>query len=196
MGVLNVRLVIVILAVTLAGLTMAAFGSGKTVSSCKHSWTVRDFVPVAKKAWKRPDAPTKRYKHIYRRFQVCAQNEQTAYYIKKVSKKYKDKYRSVRQLKRTGEKCDHGAIKQCIKYGAVKEHYDYGTMLAIASCESGLNPHVTNPSSGAGGLFQFIPSTWAANKYARYSRYHPKWASLGAAWKMRRDGTGEWVCQA
>jgi LysM repeat protein len=43
-------------------------------------------------------------------------------------------------------------------------------MSAFESCvisrESGGNPHAVNPYSGAGGLFQFLPSTWAGLGYA------------------------------
>jgi LysM repeat protein len=43
-------------------------------------------------------------------------------------------------------------------------------MSAFESCvisrESGGNPAAVNPSSGAGGLFQFLPSTWASLGYA------------------------------
>jgi resuscitation-promoting factor RpfC len=43
-------------------------------------------------------------------------------------------------------------------------------MSAFESCvisrESGGNPQAYNPASGAGGLFQFLPSTWAALGYA------------------------------
>jgi LysM repeat protein len=43
-------------------------------------------------------------------------------------------------------------------------------MAAFESCvisrESGGNPHAVNPSSGAGGLFQFLPSTWAGLGFA------------------------------
>jgi soluble lytic murein transglycosylase-like protein len=39
-------------------------------------------------------------------------------------------------------------------------------MSAFQACviqrESGGNPAAVNPSSGAGGLYQFLPSTWAA----------------------------------
>jgi LysM repeat protein len=36
----------------------------------------------------------------------------------------------------------------------------------VISHESGGNPEAVNPSSGAGGLFQFLPSTWASLGYA------------------------------
>lgn len=43
-------------------------------------------------------------------------------------------------------------------------------MAAFESCvisrESGGNPNAVNPASGAGGLFQFLPSTWAGLGYA------------------------------
>jgi resuscitation-promoting factor RpfC len=45
-----------------------------------------------------------------------------------------------------------------------------GGMSAFEACvisrESGGNPAAVNPVSGAGGLFQFLPSTWAALGYA------------------------------
>jgi soluble lytic murein transglycosylase-like protein len=34
--------------------------------------------------------------------------------------------------------------------------------LAIIQCESGGDPGIVNPYSGAAGLFQFLPGTWAA----------------------------------
>ena len=49
-------------------------------------------------------------------------------------------------------------------------HVGTGSMSAFESCvisrESGGNPRAVNPSSGAGGLFQFLPSTWAGLGYA------------------------------
>jgi len=37
-----------------------------------------------------------------------------------------------------------------------------GMQACIIARESGGNPRAVNPSSGAGGLYQFLPSTWAA----------------------------------
>jgi hypothetical protein len=49
-------------------------------------------------------------------------------------------------------------------------HVSTEGMAAFESCvisrESGGNPRAVNPSSGAGGLFQFLPSTWAGLGYA------------------------------
>lgn len=43
------------------------------------------------------------------------------------------------------------------------------TMLAIAKRESDFNPNARNPSSSAGGLFQFIDGTWA-DMVAKYGK--------------------------
>lgn len=69
--------------------------------------------------------------------------------------------------------------------------------IAVARCESGLNPSATNPSSGAAGLFQFLPSTWRGTSQAASSPYNA-WANTVAAHEVFvRDGYSwrEWSCQ-
>jgi soluble lytic murein transglycosylase-like protein len=67
-------------------------------------------------------------------------------------------------------------------------------MIAIARCESGLNPQAYNRSSGASGLFQFLPGTWRTTPFASYSIFDP-WASANAAaWMWSQGRRGEWVC--
>jgi hypothetical protein len=55
-------------------------------------------------------------------------------------------------------------------HAANPSHVGTGGMSAFEACvisrESGGNPRAVNPSSGAGGLFQFLPSTWAGLGYA------------------------------
>nr|BBH93446.1 hypothetical protein KTA_16450 [Thermogemmatispora argillosa] len=74
----------------------------------------------------------------------------------------------------------------------------YGAQaLSVAQCESGLNPYATNSSSGAAGLFQFLPSTWATTSQAAYSPYNAA-ANIRAAYEVfARDGFSwrEWSCQ-
>ena len=43
-------------------------------------------------------------------------------------------------------------------YGGASGSYQ----ACVIAAESGGNPSAVNPSSGAGGLYQFLPSTWAA----------------------------------
>ncbi len=65
----------------------------------------------------------------------------------------------------------------------------------VAYCESRYHPNSVNTSSGASGLFQFLPSTWAFTPYASYSVFDPKYNALGAAWLYARDGPSQWQCQ-
>lgn len=65
----------------------------------------------------------------------------------------------------------------------------------VAYCESRYHPNSVNSSSGAAGLFQFLPSTWAFSPYASYSPFDPKYNALAAAWLYARDGPSQWVCQ-
>lgn len=67
--------------------------------------------------------------------------------------------------------------------------------LAVARCESGYNPGAYNPS-GASGIFQFLPSTWAETPFASYSPFNA-WANVQAAvWLYQHDGPGQWQCSA
>lgn len=84
-------------------------------------------------------------------------------------------------------------ISRCFIYRAA-HHYGESTRLAlrIAYRESRLDWRVTNSSSGAAGLYQFMPGTWRSTPYRRKSPYHPKWAALAAMWMWKRGGYGHW----
>jgi hypothetical protein len=85
------------------------------------------------------------------------------------------------------------AISRCFIYRAAR-HYRQSMSLAlhIAHRESRLDFRVTNASSGAAGLFQFMPRTWQSTPYRRHSPYHPKWAALAAMWMWKRGGYSHW----
>jgi len=66
----------------------------------------------------------------------------------------------------------------------------------VARCESGLNPNAYNPS-GAAGLFQIMPGTWAGTSEAGQSPFNAA-ANIAAAHQIFvRDGYSwrEWTCQ-
>jgi|SRR5579884_1537118 len=66
----------------------------------------------------------------------------------------------------------------------------------VARCESGLNPNAYNPS-GAAGLFQIMPGTWATTSEAGQSPFNAA-ANIAAAHEIFvRDGYSwrEWTCQ-
>ena len=69
--------------------------------------------------------------------------------------------------------------------------------LQVANCESGYNPSAYNASSGASGVFQVIPGTWAGTSQRWYSPFN-SWANVAAAHEIFvRDGNSwkEWVCK-
>ncbi|TMC02991.1 MAG: transglycosylase [Chloroflexi bacterium] len=68
--------------------------------------------------------------------------------------------------------------------------------LRVAKCESNYNPYAVNRSSGASGLFQFLPSTWAGSPYHAQSVFDPSANAHAAAWLYQRSGPGQWVCSS
>jgi hypothetical protein len=84
-------------------------------------------------------------------------------------------------------------VSKCFIARAAR-HFDQplGRAYAIAHRESRFNWRVTNASSGAAGLYQFMPRTWASTPYRHHSPYHPKWAALGAMWMWNRGGYSHW----
>jgi hypothetical protein len=67
--------------------------------------------------------------------------------------------------------------------------------LRVAACESGFNPNAYNRSSGASGLFQFLPSTWAHTPYAGRSVFDPDANARAAAWLYQQDHGSAWTCR-
>jgi hypothetical protein len=67
--------------------------------------------------------------------------------------------------------------------------------LRIAACESGYRPNAVNSSSGAMGLFQFMPSTWARSPFAAQDPFDPRINAQAAAWLYQRSGPAQWVCE-
>jgi len=66
-----------------------------------------------------------------------------------------------------------------------------------ARCETGgtFSPNALNGSSGAAGLFQFLPSTWASTPYGRFSVFSPYANALAAGYMHAHGRGGEWVCR-
>lgn len=67
--------------------------------------------------------------------------------------------------------------------------------LRVAKCESNYNPFAVNRSSGASGLFQFLPSTWALTPQHAQSVFDPVANAQAAAWLYQRSGPGQWSCK-
>jgi Transglycosylase SLT domain len=70
-------------------------------------------------------------------------------------------------------------------------------LVAVAQCESGLNPQAYNAGGGFSGLFQFLPATyWAYARLAGETRSY--WSASGsadvAAWMFAHGLAHQWGC--
>jgi hypothetical protein len=87
--------------------------------------------------------------------------------------------------------CSQSRPVPCIRRAALRHRVSFHLQLTIARCESGLDPTETNNGgSGASGLMQFMPSTFATTPYALRPLFSAKWNALAGAWLLRRAGTG------
>jgi len=66
--------------------------------------------------------------------------------------------------------------------------------LRVANCESHYNPLAINRSSGASGLFQFMPSTWNAN-FPGQNIWDPYSQARGALAFYNAGRQSAWTCK-
>lgn len=106
----------------------------------------------------------------------------------------------VAEVRRVGTRTPTGAaeIEAIIREAAAAHGVDPEQLVRVAYCESRFNPGAYN-ASGAAGLFQFMPGTWAANSvragYAGASVYDPVASANVAAWMFARGQAYQWVCR-
>ena len=106
----------------------------------------------------------------------------------------------VTEIRRVGTRIPPGSseIEQIIRDAAAAQGADPDQLLRVAYCESRYNPGAYN-ASGASGLFQFLPSTWAANSvragFAGASVWDPVASANVAAYMFRMGQAGQWVCK-
>ena len=93
------------------------------------------------------------------------------------------------------------AVVECapltaIHWAAVRWGASEPALVAVAQCESGLNPQAYN-ASGPSGLFQFLPTTyWGYARLAGETRSY--WSASGsanvAAWMFAHGRAHQWGC--
>jgi soluble lytic murein transglycosylase-like protein len=86
-----------------------------------------------------------------------------------------------------------GTIKQIIWAAAQSYSVSYTWLLGVAQCESGLDPTSFNQTSGASGLFQFMPATFYG--HGGTDIWSPVQQSDIAAKMFSIGESGEWVCK-
>jgi hypothetical protein len=77
-----------------------------------------------------------------------------------------------------------GNLRKIVSDAAVRHGVVPGALLKIAMIESSFNPKAQNPSSSAGGLFQFVDAT--ARQYGLADRFDPEQAADAAA-RLAKD---------
>jgi peptidoglycan hydrolase CwlO-like protein len=90
-----------------------------------------------------------------------------------------------------------GAVKALIvQYFSPMGQETVDIALCVAEAESGFDPHAVNPSSGAAGVYQFIPSTWdslsEAAGWGGASVFDAEANVAVAAWTVDHSGWGHW----
>ena len=63
----------------------------------------------------------------------------------------------------------------------------------LAWAESRNTPSARNPSSGASGLLQFLPSTWRSTPYGNLSIWDASAQRLAGRWMIQQGRLREWV---
>lgn len=87
-------------------------------------------------------------------------------------------------------------VTDAIRLASVTYGVPEQEMRAVAWCESRMNPNARNRSSGAAGLFQWLPSSWRAQGVPGMSVFNPYANAMAAARAVRRDGGWrQWVCK-
>jgi hypothetical protein len=84
-----------------------------------------------------------------------------------------------------------------IHWAAVRWGASEPALVAVAQCESSLNPQAYNAGGGSSGLFQFLPTTyWAYARLAGETRSY--WSACGAAdvaaWMFAHGLANQWTC--
>ncbi|HET7700395.1 MAG TPA: G5 domain-containing protein [Candidatus Limnocylindria bacterium] len=107
----------------------------------------------------------------------------------------------VTEVRRVGTRPPPGPaeIVAIIRNAAAAWGADPDQLLRVAYCESRYNPDAYNASSGASGLFQFMPRTWAANSvragYGGASVFDPVANANTAAYMFANGQAGQWSCK-
>lgn len=102
--------------------------------------------------------------------------------------------RRARQLAAAG---GPGSVEEALTLAAAVYGVPRAELAAVAWCESRHRPWARNASSGASGLMQFMPGTYAGTPPGRagVSIFSPYGSALAAGWLVSRSGWRPWSCR-
>jgi soluble lytic murein transglycosylase-like protein len=90
-------------------------------------------------------------------------------------------------------------VQAAIHQASVRHGVSEAWLRRVAYCESRFLPWARNTRSGAAGLFQFMPRTWAWMSgqagWGGASPYDPYAAADVAAWAFRAGLSSHWSCR-
>lgn len=90
------------------------------------------------------------------------------------------------------------SVREALSLASVVYGVPRWQLAAVAYCESTQRADAYNGGSGASGLMQFLPQTFAATPFGRagMSIFSPYASALAAAWKVAREGSWRaWTCR-
>ena len=162
----------------------------KLPSGCTRAYTAADHRRYAKRVFKRSRISRDATRRLAT-LRHCQRRGERASRAARRAERRLARWRSLYH-------CTQSRVVNCIRVATRRYGGDFAHNLACARSESGLNPYAHNGGgSGATGLYQFMPSTWAstlARMGVRHkSIYSAKWQARAAVWKFRKDGFGEWT---
>jgi len=163
--------------------------AAKLAAGCTQGYTAKQHRRYAKRLFQRDHISRKASRHLAT-LRRCQAHGRHAVRSAKRAERRLAHWRALYH-------CTQGKVVNCIRAATRRYGGDFSHNVACARSESGLNPYAHNAGgSGATGLYQFLPSTWAGTLarmgVSHKSIYSAEWQARAAAWKFRNDGYGEW----
>lgn len=81
-----------------------------------------------------------------------------------------------------------------IKMIMEEKNFQMYDLVALAKCESTLNPNALNKYSYATGLFQYKAMTWGTTPYCDKDIWDPEYQTLATIWMFEHNRYTEWEC--
>lgn len=165
---------------------------------CNTVYTVADYKRFGTRVYlKRRKSMTVSMKLHSRTLHKCQHSYRARKAVGRLHLKFKVKRSTLKQ----NWACDNYHPLACIALASRTYGTSYNWLVSCANSEGGTGSRsykrMNTTGSGAGGIFQFMKSTFKATISRMGLSPKPwltaRWQAMAAAWKFRRDGTREWT---